>query len=684
MEPNVKILAASIAAVVNLTLIVLISLRNRKHVVYRSFIMVSACLLFWNLRVIISGLSDPGNTSSLYGLAITHIFYPMVTGCLYILPVAALQFTTSIIASDSTIMRRVVKTAYVAALAMSLVFASGILSSWLYDRLLWLFILPLFSLSLFLLSRAFVRSRRPLERTRFGLLIVAGAIGVAGAISEDILISSGMNAGGLGSIANATYSLIVAACLLQHRLFDVAVTTKRALGILISAALLILVSYLIAEIFRFREMMPYGHVLITVLILLALGHKIVPLVERILFRSIGSSRHIVDEIRRSFDVVSNVNDALRATVETTMGAIGTAGCLCVARDAMSGQFTSYCASDAKGERAFHSEEFQDFTRWLESYASDEPVIYDEICHHLRFDRQDDVRRKNMAQAAAEMQRIGYEMYVPLASDTELLGIMFLDNKTNGFAFAGHDIRMAKTIAYNCMLHLQRLMMAERIRQLEVLATLGEMAACVAHEIRNPLAVIRSSAQIARSASHDARSSSMIIDECDRLDRVVTRTLDFTRTQKPKPQSVDIQQEIERWAADIVDSSAPKGVRLRVECPQRIPAVMFDPDHLEQIVTNLILNAIEAIDGEGMIEIILARSDDMVTLVIRDNGAGISREDMGNIFKPFYTTKTGGSGLGLPITRRLLELNHGTIDIRSTTDRGCTVTVRLPVWSAGNE
>ncbi|MBE0432825.1 hypothetical protein IBX73_05080 [candidate division WOR-3 bacterium] len=684
MELNVKILAAALAATINLILVVLVSLRNRRHIVFRSFILVSFCLLFWNLRVIISGLSEPAGMDSIYAIVITQIFYPMVTACLYILPVATLQFTVSIVALDSRLMSSIVKTAYVAALVMSLIFASGVFSSWLYDRLLWLFILPLFTLSLFLLGRAFVRSRRPLEKTRFGLLFVGGTVGVTGAITEDILIATGVNIGGLGNIANAVYSIIVATCLLRHRLFDVMVTTRRAAGIVISASLLIFVSYLIAQIFNFTDMMPYGHILVTVLLLVMLGHKIIPHTERILFRGTGSLYQTIDGIRRSLDRTSNAHDLLKITAEMAMDMIGTAACLCAARDEISRQFTRHYSSDARGEDAIQSKAFDDLIQWMDRHRSDEPLVYDELCHRLRFDYPTSARREITARIISDIQVIGYEVYAPLSIDNELHGIMCLANKTNGYAFTERDIRVLKIIAYNCALQLQHLNLSERIRQLETLAALGEMAACIAHEVRNPLAVIRSSAQLAQSRHRDRSALSMIIDECDRLNRVVTKMLDFTKTPRPDPRRIDIQSEIRTLAGDIVNSCAQQQIQLRVECPADLPAVVFDPDHLKQIITNLLLNAIEATDGPGMIEISLSRSDRMIRLVIHDSGSGVRRKDLGNIFKPFHTTKLGGSGLGLPITRRLLELNNGTIEIRPRHGKGCSVILRLPAWSDEHE
>ncbi|MGB7055688.1 MAG: ATP-binding protein [bacterium] len=680
MDFNVKVLAAALAASLNLILIVFVSLRKRRHIVYRSFLLISFCLLLWNLRVILSSLIAPGNTDSFLSILITQLFYPVVTACLYILPVATLQFTVSFIGLKAKALQTIVQTTYVLAFFLSIIYASHLLSSRTYDHLLWLFILPLFVMSLLLLGRAYFRARRPLERTRFGLLLVGGTVGVLGAITEDILNASAVNAGGLGNIANATYSLLVAICLFRHRLFDVSVTTRRTIGFAMTALLLFLVAYTFFSLFRLSTLIPYGHLFITALLLLVLGRRIMPHTERILFRRSKHVYQTIDDIRHALDSVHNLSGLFKIVAEITKKNIGVTRCLCVARDEIMRRYRCHWPQSEDATKVVESTSFIEVADWTSRRANVEPLFYDEICHSLNFGSHDGALKKQTATLKENMESIGYEVFIPLSLERNLEGAILLGEKNNGQAFTESDARFLKILSYNCSLRLQHLRMLERIRQLEELAALGEMAAYVAHEVKNPLTIIRSSAQLMIDQQHDDKTSNMIIEECDRLNRVVTRMLNFAKAPEPHPQCINISKEIKKWTGELSQSPKSSNIELSVEYPANVPDIKFDPDHLKQIITNLLLNALESMQESGRIVITLTNTLNMVQLAISDSGPGIRHKDQHDIFKPFYTTKPGGSGLGLPITRRLIELNNGVIAIESYPGKGCTVKLGLPIWS----
>ena len=212
MTIDVKVLAAVFSASINLILIIFVSLRNRRHILYRSFVLLCFCLLMWNLRVIVSRNFPVSIAHPVYAALIIQIFYTAVTAYLYVLPVAALQFTAVFIGLDSRTIRKIISNMYFAAFGLSIVYALDIFSATTYNYILWIFTLPVFSASLLLIGRSYSLSARPLERRRFGLLFIAGTIGITGAIAEDILTSAGVHAGGLGNVSNVAYSLIVATC----------------------------------------------------------------------------------------------------------------------------------------------------------------------------------------------------------------------------------------------------------------------------------------------------------------------------------------------------------------------------------------------------------------------------------------------------------------------------------------
>lgn len=633
----------------------------------------------WNLRVIVSRNFQVNDANPIYAIIIMHIFYPSVTACLYILPVAALQFTTAFLELNSKYILSIVKLAYTVAFFLAIVYALEILSPGTYAYILWIFTLPLFVASLLLIGRAFFRSQRPLERIRLGILLVAGSIGVAGAIAEDILTTSGINLGGLGNISNATYSLLVATCLFRHRLFDIQITARRTLSFAFIAALLFAASYLISAILHPLIPLPYVYIFITALLLIMFSRRLVISAERIIF---GKSRHLsqtVDEIRYALDKAHSIPALFKTTAEIASENLEVERCICIGRNETTEQYQYHWPPGQDVESMAKDRPFNHLATWMSKHHADEPLVYDELLHGLRFGEQDWTNKKRFTEIHADIRKLGFEVYAPFALDNQFEGMMCLGEKTNGQVFTGSDIRFVKLLSYNCVLRFQRLKMLERMRQLEQMAALGEIAAYVAHEVKNPLTIIRSSAQIMKSNNYDLEDSRIIIEECDRLNRVISRMLDYSKASKPVPSCINIVEEVSTRSGEMIRSNESKRLKLSINCAARSYRIKFDLDHLRQVIDNLLLNAIEASPKGGKIDITISDDGGHIQMVIADDGPGIRHQDKGNIYHPFYTTKPGGTGLGLPITNRLLELNFGTMSIDSRPHGGCNVKLKFPEW-----
>lgn len=678
MVITVKIVAAILAAILNLSLIIFVSTRYRRHIAYRSFLLICFCLLMWNLRVIISGLVQLESSNSLYALLVTQVFYPMVSACLYILPVAALQFTISFIGFESRLSEYLLRTAYVISLILSFLYVSEIFSNWTNDRIFWSFFLPIFFISAALVGQAYFRSRRPLERARFSLLVIAGTIGVAGAITEDILVASGVKAGGLGNIANATYSLLIAICLFRHRLFDVSLTARRITSFLITSLVVISIAYITSYFVGQSTAMPYIHIFIAVLLLLLFGRTLIPLTEKIVFKKSAPVYQTIDSVRLSLDRAQNIPELLQLSEEIAKENLGVGQCRSILFEDTTHCHQFYRSLDDE-ELNDRQEPLYNVIKWVDAQRSVEPVIYDELTHTVNFGAHDRTHNKELLATVADIEKTGFEVFLPLLSDRKLEGVMMLSEKKNGRAFTDSDVRFMKLLAYNCTTWLHRFRMLERIGQLEAFAALGEMAAYLAHELKNPLTIIRSSAQLMESDQHDRQNVHMIVRECDRLSRVVMDMLNFAKTPSPVSQRIDIRKETKRWIDEISHARGSAGLKIRIDAEEKVTDVIFDPNHLKQIITNVVLNAIEAMRERGRLTIALKDEKEMVQLTVSDSGPGIRYHDRPKVFSLFYSTKSGGSGLGLPLSRRLMELNKGTLEIDSQVKEGCTVIMRLPKW-----
>ena len=227
--------------------------------------------------------------------------------------------------------------------------------------------------------------------------------------------------------------------------------------------------------------------------------------------------------------------------------------------------------------------------------------------------------------------------------------------------------------------LQR--MSEHVNRMEKMASLGEMAAGLAHEIKNPLASLSGSIQVLREENrYDPERDNLmriVLRETDRLTSLVSDFLLFAKPPAGKRESIRLDEAINEILELFQKNSALQG-NLTIE-RNLIPDIFVevDPIHLRQILWNLLLNAAEAIEGEGQITIhMVNQKNRWIQIVLTDNGAGIAPENVDAIFDPFYTTKQSGTGLGLSIVYRILEYYGSRLDVESTEGQGTSVHFRL--------
>jgi two-component system sensor histidine kinase HydH len=228
---------------------------------------------------------------------------------------------------------------------------------------------------------------------------------------------------------------------------------------------------------------------------------------------------------------------------------------------------------------------------------------------------------------------------------------------------------------------------QRVERTERLAALGRLAAGVAHEIRNPLGAIRGLVQYFQATWKEASEQRMYLDvivrEVDRLNRVVSDLVEFARPREPQREAHDLV-DIVRHALTLVQADArAKGIHIVHDLDDRLPPQLVDRDLVLQALLNILLNAIEAMESDGMLRIHLAASPACVELAIQDTGRGIPPEHLGRIFDPFFTTKPQGTGLGLAIAHSVIQAHDGEIVVDSVPGKGTTVTMRLPKTSAAS-
>ena len=227
----------------------------------------------------------------------------------------------------------------------------------------------------------------------------------------------------------------------------------------------------------------------------------------------------------------------------------------------------------------------------------------------------------------------------------------------------------------------------RLAQTERLATLGELMAGVAHEVRNPLTAIRGYVQIIRQQTSlpvHQEYLSVVLKEIDSINRVIQQLLDFSRPRQSQWQQVLLNSLIEETLILVQTSGVQARIAFNVEQDKGLPAIVADRELLKQVILNILINAVQAISARGEIRIRTWQySATQQAVMIEDNGCGIDIALQKKIFDPFFTTKASGTGLGLALSQRIINAHQGDIHVASIPGYGTTFTLILPINPQGN-
>jgi signal transduction histidine kinase len=286
-------------------------------------------------------------------------------------------------------------------------------------------------------------------------------------------------------------------------------------------------------------------------------------------------------------------------------------------------------------------------------------------------------------ALDQFNQLEVELLVPLSRDRRLVGWIGV-----GGGFPDQYLRVEIAAALlavgnQVVASLERLQVIEQARRREALAAVGEMAAGLAHEVRNPLGAIQGAAQVLTAETDPVRARDMmevIQEETARLGRVVGDFLDYARAGGRRRESVDLGDLARRVLRS--SEAAGDGLQGIVRVAPGTPLAAGDPDQLQRAVGNIVRNACEAAGPGGRLTVDVApEGDHRVSMRFEDNGPGIPPDVLPRLFLPFFTTRPGGTGLGLALVHRVMEAQGGEVRVDSRPGRGAIFTLVLPALDA---
>jgi two-component system sensor histidine kinase HydH len=294
-----------------------------------------------------------------------------------------------------------------------------------------------------------------------------------------------------------------------------------------------------------------------------------------------------------------------------------------------------------------------------------------------------------ARERGELEALGLGLLVPLVGKRRLAGLVAFTPPRGGVPGYGVVHALADAAPQLALALENAALVAERAQR-ERLAALGQLAAVIVHEVKNPLGIIKVSAGTLRQRAGDGAIDEQrradvrtlcecIEDEVDRMDATVRRLLELARPPEPALQPTDVAALIRRTLERMEPELRAAGVALRCELAVT-PRVFADAEELERALLNLFLNARQAMPEGGALAVRLRASpgDELVEIEVEDSGIGMDEATRRQLFRPFFTTRHGGTGLGLAIVKRVIEDHRGAIRVESRPGKGARFTLTLPV------
>jgi len=488
------------------------------------------------------------------------------------------------------------------------------------------------------------------------------------------------------------YLFLISYALVNFRVMDINYLIKNGIIYISIFPLLLIPSYLIVVIIQkysfghtdyFFSWLTIGMVFLIGGVLPKYKRKAQRSIEQVLFKREIDYEATVYKLSKIISSVLDLNLLLKIIIENLVKTmdITKASIILLDEEKRIFKLEESCGYD-EGYKpvSFPKDDF--FFRWIKEKG--EIIIKEEVERELTDSR--------MGVLIETMKAIEAEVFVPFIVKDRLIGVAALGQKESGDMYTGKDLELLMTLAQqsavaieNAKLYANLKRSKINMRRADKLASLGTLTAGLAHEIRNPLVSIKTFLQLLPERFDDEEFRTyflnLTVDEVDRICRLLNELLDFAKPSKPDFKPENINEIIEKIVLLVENEARKKNLTIHKNYCTNLPRGMIDREQIKQVILNILLNAVQATPENGEIFIETRRTgenDEFVQIEVTDTGEGISENDLENIFTPFFTTKQGGSGLGLSISYQILQEHRGTIDVKSQVGKGSSFYINLPL------
>ncbi|WP_394825985.1 ATP-binding protein [Pendulispora albinea] len=687
LRPRTTLFCAVLALAIALSML----LRGRRaaHWLFAAFSLEVA--LWWG-------------SQSLYGLFQATIWARVTAVLTVLLPQFAVHLFQSIVPLDSEAERPSALTKFATAVGIPMLVLelSPYHEAPLSLGLVYFYVFGLIAAALVSMARRGQRSPSRAVRDRVNFLFAVGAAATTFTLA-DFLSFLGVRLPPIGAVLSIVFLFVLAESLARPRLADLYEMAGRllvatALAFALAGIFYVFVTY----IGRFNTM--YLNAVLAAIVFLVLFEPLQTEVETRMHQFFFRERYVletsIDELKRRLSHVLEIDQMADTVLEGLENSHRVTSCAIYLRDQDGNGFDMI---GSIGEEPIRRLETVTVRPLLDRLQATRSMSFEEIAREHK-------DSPLLAVGAATLGPHKNSVLVAVkGDDEEIVGIICIADERMRDAFTPEEIALLETVASQIGVAIANSRIYSRMKERDRLAALGAMAAGLAHEVKNPLGAIKGAAQLLEESGESGPASGsdsrefvgIILEEVDRLNRVVASFLDYARPHAGNPVPLDINAAVRR-TMQILTSQKADSLEFHLELTDPLPRAKIDPEQFRQVLINFIQNAAQAMDGRGRITVSTARRTrrrpwpsrqdserpavsernltnevEMVEVSVRDTGPGISQKVLKHIFVPFFTTKEQGTGLGLAISQSIVQNAGGTIDVQTLPGAGTTFTILLP-------
>ncbi len=669
-----------LAAVLSAAIAASVGLRSRKRRVHWLFTLFAGTVGAWYLTAFLAAVAGDVGTWGRVNLT-----------CAVLLPVTAVQFFRVFVAGDPRPATLLARATLLLGGGLTAIILTPAYTHRVVGTSIFVFDVLVLGAALSMMGARARAQRSRFDRARGTYLTLVGAL-AATFTTLDYLPYVGLDIPPVGTVLTLVFLYVLSQSIVRSRLLDLYELAGRL-------TVMTAVAFTLAAIFWVLVRLAGGrfflHSVVAVLVVLLLfdpvRSKVEAQIAQFFFRERHDLERTVDELRARLARVLEAEDVPRLVLAGLEQSRRVTHAALYLLDETGRGFD---LAGFLGPRPLGRLELAPSSPFLERLRRDDALVLEAIERELEERRELGETRDAGAldEILATLAATHASVCAAIRGDGEVYGVLCVRDDRLRDAFTPEEVQLLKSLAAQAATAVQNSRAYQQLKQRDRLATLGEMAAGLAHEIRNPLGAIKASAQYLAEEPGDAAGGGdeflgIIVEEVDRLNRVVSSFLDYARPTRGDAEPIDVNAVVRRTMQLLDAECEEAGVAYELTLAEGLPEARIDVEQLRQVLINLVQNALQAMDSGGRLVVASAlrlREDapgsrrTFVEVRVEDTGPGIPQKVLANLFVPFVTTKDRGTGLGLAISQRIVAAVGGHIEARTHEGVGSTFSVRLPV------